>query len=242
MRETVEACAAALGRVPGEVEMIFVNDGSRDRTAEILAEVETKQPLLRVFDNPTNMGYGATLKRGIEQARFDTIVISDADGTYPNERIPDLVERMAEADMVIGARTGPNVRVPLIRRLPKWVLLRFGRFMSQARIEDINSGLRAIRSEYVREHWDMLPAAFSFTTTITLAMQMTGRRVVYIPIDYHQRVGQSSMHPIRDTYRIFATVWRTARRYRPDRIQAFRAWCAGVGVGLLAAAYALTRL
>lgn len=231
VEQTVEDCLAAMARVPGETELIFVNDGSRDRTGAILAEASAKNPKVVAIDNPTNMGYGASLKRGIEQARFDVIVITDADGTYPNERIPDLVEKLADQDMVIGARVGDNVQVPLIRRIPKRILLAFGRLMSQADIVDINSGLRAIRTEFVREHWEILPPAYSFTTTITMAMHMTGRRIRYVPIDYHQRVGQSSMHPIRDTYRIFATVWRTARRFRPDRARAF----AAAGLGVLAA-------
>ena len=228
-----------MSRVPGEVELIFVNDGSRDRTGEILGELAAEHKAVRALDNPRNLGYGASLKRGIEQARFDTIVITDADGTYPNERIPDLVERMEGVDMVIGARTGANVHVQLIRRFPKRVLLAFGRFMSQAKIEDINSGLRAIRTECVREHWDILPPAYSFTTTITLALHMTERKVVYLPIDYHQRVGKSSMHPIRDTVRIFATVWRTARRYRPHRVRTFTAL---VGAGAVLAGLAIYSL
>ena len=65
-----------------------------------------------------------------------------------------------------------------------------------------------------------------------MAMHMTGRRILYVPIDYHQRVGQSSMHPIRDTYRIFATVWRTTRRFRPDRTRAFVAASVGAAAAL----------
>src|SRR5690606_20574133 len=98
------------------------------------------------------------------------IVITDADGTYPNERIPDLVRLVADADMVVGSRTGSNVTYSKLRKIPKWFLQRFAQWMARQPIPDINSGLRVFRKSIAERFLNILPDTFSFTTTITLAM------------------------------------------------------------------------
>ena len=100
-----------------DYELLVVDDGSLDETANV-AEAGGH----RVLRHSENRGYGAALKTGIRHATYDLIAITDADGTYPNERLPELV-RLAvedEYDMVVGARTGREVHIPLIRRPAKW--------------------------------------------------------------------------------------------------------------------------
>ena len=218
VRETVEQISRVLAEAEFDSEMIFVNDGSRDRTAEILDELANLHPRLRVFHNHVNCGYGATLKRGIAQAKYDRIIITDADGTYPNERIPDIYRRLEHADMVVGARIGENVQIPRARRPAKWLLLQYSRRMAKADIKDINSGLRGIWTRHVRTFWSLLPNTFSFTTTITLAMHVNHLIVEYTPIDYHPRVGSSSIKPIRDTASFFSLVFRTVMYFKPLQV------------------------
>ena len=201
-----------------QCEMIFINDGSSDNTATILEEMTREYSRMVFIDSKLNCGYGASLKKGIRKARYDRIVITDADGTYPNERIPELVKMLDEHDMVIGARTGNNVQIPLLRRPAKWALLKYARWMSRADIKDLNSGLRAMRKEQIFRFWSMLPNAFSFTSTITLAMHIDNLSVKYVPIDYHARIGQSSIKPIRDTLRFFSLVLRTVMYFKPLQI------------------------
>lgn len=246
VQETVEIISGVLDKMaadkdrPMETEMIFVNDGSRDKTLEILQGLEGKYPRLRVVDNGANCGYGASLKRGIAVARYDRIVITDADGTYPNERIPELAYQLDDYDMVTGARTGKNVHIPLLRRPAKWALLKYARMMTGADIKDINSGLRAMWGRHVHQFWYMLPNAFSFTSTITLALHVNQMRVKYIPIDYARRVGKSSIKPIRDTLRFFTLVLRTVMYFRPLQVLGtmglllmIAAFGLGIGVKLL---------
>ncbi len=222
--ETVERIAAVLDEAerdpdrPFESEMIFVDDGSRDRTRDILRELAQRHPRLRLIENHRNCGYGASLKRGIAQARYDRLVITDADGTYPNERIPELVRELDDADMAVGARTGRKVAIPLLRKPAKWALLRYAQWMSRADIKDVNSGLRAIWTRHVVDHWSMLPDGFSFTTTLTLAMHVNRLQVVYVPIDYYSRVGKSSIRPIPDTVRFFSLVLRTVMYFKPLQV------------------------
>jgi glycosyltransferase involved in cell wall biosynthesis len=199
-------------------ELIFVNDGSTDDTSEKLSILGQDYKNLEVIDSKANCGYGASLKKGILAAKYDSIVITDADGTYPNERIPELIQGLEKSDMVIGARIGKNVQIPSLRRPVKWLLLQYARWMSKADIKDLNSGLRSMKKDKVFKFWNMLPNAFSFTSTITLSMHIEGLNVSYLPIDYHARIGSSSIKPIQDTLRFFSLVLRTVMYFKPLQV------------------------
>nr|NCR38337.1 glycosyltransferase family 2 protein [Microcystis aeruginosa S11-05]NCR51845.1 glycosyltransferase family 2 protein [Microcystis aeruginosa S11-01] len=198
-------------------EIVVVNDGSKDRTGEILRELQELMTF-RVIEHPRNRGYGAALKTGIRQAKYGAIVITDGDGTYPNERIPQLVALLENADMVVGARTGANVSYPTIRKIPKWFLVRFAEWISNSRILDLNSGLRVFRKGVVERFFNILPDTFSFTTTITLAMLTNGYLVHYEPIDYFARQGNSKIKPIRDTLRFVQLILRVGMYFAPLRV------------------------
>jgi glycosyltransferase involved in cell wall biosynthesis len=195
-------------------EVIIVNDGSTDGTGEMLRARQD----IRLIQHDRNRGYGAALKTGIRHAKYPLIVITDADGTYPNDRIPELVGLAAEADMVVGARIGRNVDYPFIRRVPKWFLIRFAEWVARRRIPDLNSGLRVFRKDVVERFLNVLPDTFSFTTTITLAM-LTKRYIVhYEPIDYYQRMGKSKIRAIRDTLQFIQLILRTGIYFAPLRV------------------------
>jgi glycosyltransferase involved in cell wall biosynthesis len=171
-------------------EIIVVDDGSTDDTAQ--AALRAGARLLR---HPENRGYGASLKSGITAAAGETIVIIDADGTYPAEEIPVLLRELEHADMVVGARTGNTVYVSWVRQPAKWILRVLAQWIADQPIPDINSGMRAFRRSCVRQYFAILSNRFSFTTTVTLAYLADNYRVVYHPIDYYQRVGKSKIVP-----------------------------------------------
>lgn len=193
-------------------EVIVVDDGSQDGTTE-----EAVRAKARVLRHLNNRGYGAAIKTGIAAAKYETIVITDADGTYPSEQIPSLLEILKTADMAVGARTGENVNIPLIRRPGKWMLRWLAERIAGQPIPDLNSGLRVFRRELALQYFPVLSNKFSFTTTITLALLADDYHVAYHPIDYYARVGQSKIVP-RHFMDFIILVLRMAMLFQPLKI------------------------
>lgn len=198
-----------------DAEIVVVDDGSTDRTAEAL---ERSGLPVRVMRNPRNLGYGASLRRGIAAASGDWVLITDADGTYPAAAIPELLARAVGNDMVVGARTKAGAAIPLLRRPPKWVLAKLANYLTGTRIPDLNSGLRLMRREALAPFLSLTPDGFSFTTTVTLAMLTSGLAVSFVPIDYKTRVGSSKIRPIRDTLNFLQLIIRTVMYFNPLKV------------------------
>ena len=211
----LEELIEKLGAEP--YELILVNDGSTDGTAEIIRNFD-KGNLIHLT-HEFNRGYGAAIKTGISHSSSEIIVITDADGTYPNEEIPRLVNLLNdEHSMVVGSRTGDNVRIPFLRRLPKLILNKLADYLTRSKIPDLNSGLRVIRKEVVMKFYNILPDSFSLTTTITLAVLTNNMQIIYTPINYYKRKGNSKIRPINDTLNFVQLIIRTVLYFEPLRI------------------------
>jgi glycosyltransferase involved in cell wall biosynthesis len=188
--QTIGQLRAALADEPYVVELVVVDDGSTDDTAD-----QAQRSGAHVLRLPVNRGYGAALKAGIAATSAEYIVIIDADGTYPAEAIPDLMRHAGGADMVVGARSSRFTNVPLLRRPAKWFLNKLASYLAGQTIPDVNSGLRVLRRSALQRFLPILPSGFSFTTTITLAMLCSSHAVVYRPIKYQPRIGSSKIRP-----------------------------------------------
>jgi hypothetical protein len=137
--------------------------------------------------------------------------------------------------MAVGARTGKDVHVPMVRRPAKLFLRILASYLAGTRIPDLNSGLRAMRRELVATYRPILPQGFSFTTTITLAALTNGHRVDFVSIDYKVRSGSSKIRPIRDTLGFLSLIVRTVLYFNPLKV--FFPIATVIGLGLLASIY-----
>jgi glycosyltransferase involved in cell wall biosynthesis len=215
IRETIERVRATLdGHDLIPYEILVVDDGSTDRTGELAVGAGA-----RILRHPHNVGYGRSLKAGINAASYDVIVITDADGSYPVEEIPGLVARhRAGFDMVVAARTGKHYRESVIKSPLRWILKHIVQFTAGREIPDINSGLRVFNRVTAQEYFSRLSNAFSFTTSMTLAYMMNGKFVDYQKTAYHPRIGKSKVHLFRDSIRTIQYILEAATYYNPLKI------------------------
>jgi glycosyltransferase involved in cell wall biosynthesis len=211
----VKRIRAALEEAGLGYELICVDDGSSDGTRELLQSIGGIRTILL----PRNQGVGTARRIGTQQARGQVVVWTDADMTYPNDRIPELVAQLDDTyDQVVGARRTEAGTSKLARVPAKWAIRKLACWLTNTDIPDLNSGLRAFRREVARPYLRLLPAGFSCVTTITLAFLSNGHPVKYVPIDYFKRAGRSKFHPLTDAYNYILQVLRMVMYFNPLRV------------------------
>jgi len=212
--EDIDTIIETMEKTEYKYEIIVVDDGSTDKTSQI---VKNKRGV-ELIQHSYNKGVGAARKTGILKARGEIIVMTDGDGTYPNQDIPKLLNYIRDYDMVIGARIGKNIQWPLIRRPARWFIRKLASYLIATKIPDLNSGLRVFKKDLARKFFNILPETHSWVSTITLAFLANGYTVKYVPIDYYKRKGKSTIHPIKDTYNFISLVIRTVMYFNPLRV------------------------
>lgn len=191
-------------------EIIVVNDGSIDDTAQIAEQAGAK-----VITHPYSKGNGAAIKTGARNAIGDVIVFMDADGQHNPNDIFLLIEKIEQGyDLVVGARKKGS-QASVGRGIANKLYNNLASYMSDHPVEDLTSGFRATRAEKFREFIYLLPNGFSYPTTSTMAFFRAGYSVTYVPIHAAKRIGKSHIHPIKDSVRFFLIIFKIATLYSP---------------------------
>jgi glycosyltransferase involved in cell wall biosynthesis len=217
----VERICKAMDNSGYRYELLAIDDASTDRTLEILREAQLRFPHLRLLPLPRNGGSGTARRIGTQQARGEIVVWTDADMTYPNERIPEfvaLLDKDTTIDQVVGARTSEQGTHKLLRVPAKWMIRKLAERLAGERIPDLNSGLRAFRREVSLPYLRLLPPGFSCVTTITMAFLHNQHAVHYVPIGYAKRSGRSKFHFVKDAYRYILQVLRMVMYFNPLKV------------------------
>jgi glycosyltransferase involved in cell wall biosynthesis len=214
----VKRIRAALEAAGLSYELICVDDGSTDGTREVLQTLQATGRI-RTILLPRNQGSGTARRIGTQQARGRVVVWTDADMTYPNELIPELVNQLDDTyDQVVGARRTEAGTYKLFRVPAKWTIRKLAAYLTSTDIPDLNSGLRAFKRSVAQPYLRLLPPGFSCVTTITLAFLSNGHPVKYVPVDYFKRAGRSKFHPFRDAYNYILQVLRMVMYFNPLRV------------------------
>lgn len=196
-----------------DAEIIVVDDGSDDATAEVARAAGAT-----LVHHPESLGNGAAVKAGARVAQGDIIAFMDGDGQHDPKELAPLVQKLDEGyHMAVGARdSGSHAN--------------FGRFFANGfyngvaslligrRILDLTSGFRVARAELFKEFLYLLPNGFSYPTTITMAFLRSGYPLCFVPIKATTRVGKSHIRPIRDGIRFMVIIFKIATLYSPLKI------------------------
>lgn len=232
--DEVERITKAMDNSGKSYELLAVDDCSTDATLARLEEAAPRFPHMRIMAFQHNSGSGTVRRIGSQQARGDIVVWTDADMSYPNERIPDLVDILdtdPSVDQVVGARTTEEGTHKLLRVPAKWFIRKVAERLTNSRIPDLNSGLRAFRRDVSLPYLRLLPPGFSCVTTITIAFLSNQHPVHYMPIEYSKRAGKSKFHFTKDAYRYILQVLRMVMYFNPLKVlMPLALWLIGIGL------------
>jgi hypothetical protein len=215
--ERIEAVRAPLaGAGVGGLEIIVVDDGSHDRTPEIAAAYRS----VRLIRHAHNRGYGAAIKTGFNAASGQLLAFTDADGTYPPERFPQLcrVALEQEADVVVGSRrSGERSEMPRVRRVGNFIWSNLVSVIGNHRVADPASGMRVLRATALAKLYP-LPDGLNFTPVMSTRCVHEDLKVIEVPIPYKERVGRSKLSIVKDGSRFLKTILWTSLEYNPVRV------------------------
>jgi len=214
IEEVILELKKSLNKIECEYEIIVVDDGSTDRTGEIVEKLDVK-----VFHHPVNAGYGQALLTGINSAQYEYVATIDGDGSYSVDDIIKLLNEAQNFDLVIGARKGKNFWGNLIKHPARIIFLYLAEFTVGQKIPDVNSGLRIFKKScFPQIDKPLLCKGFSFSSTMTLSFLANGMFVKFVPIKYFSRKGKSKVNYIRDTLRTLQVLIEVITYYNPLKI------------------------
>ena len=232
--EEIDRISAVLDDSELTYELLCIDDASTDDTLAVLRAAQDRYPHVRVLPFRRNGGSGTARRIGTQQARGEIVVWTDADMTYENERIPELVRTLRDDptyDQVVGARTTEEGTHKWARVPAKWLIRKIAEWLTKTRIPDLNSGLRAFRRDVSLPYLRLLPAGFSCVTTITIAFLSNQHDIKYVETTYAKRAGVSKFHFVRDAYRYILQVLRMVMYFEPLKVLMPPAlWMLAIGV------------
>ena len=196
-----------------DFEIVIVDDGSQDRSAELLAASSARDPRIRAFHHAGNRGYGAALRSGLREAHGNLVFFSDADLQFDLAEIRRLLEHAEDFDIVAGFRA-PR-RDPWIRRVIAWTWGGLVRLLFDLPVRDIDCAFKVFR-RHVIEAVPLASLGAFVNTELLVRARSAGFRIHQVPVTHRRRRygRQSGAHPrvILRALLELATLYRELRR------------------------------
>ncbi|HMC68687.1 MAG TPA: dolichyl-phosphate beta-glucosyltransferase [Mycobacteriales bacterium] len=204
-------------------ELIVVDDGSDDRTADVAAEYTAKLRGAKVVRLPLNSGKGAAVRAGVAHARGRSIVFMDADLATELTDLPSLVEALDTADIAIGSRVLSESTVDgatTARARMGRTFNRVARLVTGLDLRDTQCGFKAFRAPVAQLLFHLgVVDGFAFDVEILALAHRIGYRIAEVPVHWHG-VADSRVDVVRDPARMVRDVLLTQARWRRTRILA----------------------
>jgi glycosyltransferase involved in cell wall biosynthesis len=204
-----------LRRLTDDYEVIVVNDGSRDHTAQVLSELEAVFPRLRVVHHPRNMGYGAALRTGLDSAVKELIFYTDGDAQYDVRELETLMPLMTdEVDIVNGYKISRSD--PLHRVVIGNIYCAIVRFAFGLGIRDVDCDFRLVRRDCYKRV-SLASSSGTICVEMIKSFQLAGLRFAEAPVHhYHRAYGKSQFFNFRRLARTLIDLsklwWRLVAR------------------------------
>ncbi len=181
----VEDVIQMMDSLADDYEVIVVDDGSHDGTAQVVRSLEQRYPQVRLVQHEVNQGYGAAVFSGLTSASKELVFFTDSDRQFDLREIEKLLDVVDEGDLVVGYRT-PR-RDPFMRKLNGWgwsllVTLLFG-----YAARDIDCAFKLMRREIIERIKDKVAArGATFSAEFLVRARRAGFRICEVPIHGHR--------------------------------------------------------
>lgn len=186
IEEIVKKSSEILENICKEWELIIVNDGSKDKTEEILKKLEKDVKNLRVISYYPNKGYANALKEGFKGAKYSFIFYTDSDGQFDLTEIKNYFPLIYENDMVAGYRIKRND--PFIRKITSKTYNIMQRFYLGIKAKDINCAFKIFKSSFLKEI-PLKSEHFLIDAEFFLRAKERGAKYIEVPVNHIERKG-----------------------------------------------------
>lgn len=216
IEQTVRRALEVLPAYAETFEVIVVDDGSTDRTAEVVRRLMEEDPRVRLVQHERNRGYGAALRTGLAAARYEWVFFSDADLQFDLADLARLLPYTDRGDLIVGYRL--RRRDPFHRRLigRTWnLLVRWG---FGVRVRDVDCAFKLLRREVVQRLPLRSDGAF-ISTELLCRAAACGARIVEVGVPHFpRRWGRQGGASPRVILRALQELWRLRRELRPASV------------------------
>jgi glycosyltransferase involved in cell wall biosynthesis len=210
----IRSALEVLEIISADYEIIIIDDGSTDRTAEIARELGLANPRIRLVRHPANLGYGAALRSGFRTASKDLVFFTDADGQFDLRDLPSFLEAIGQYDVVCGYRLRRSDGI--IRRFNGWCWTQLVCLLFGLRVRDVDCAFKLFR-RHVVENMQMLSNGALISAEILARATKAGFRIAELPVrHYPRRAGRQTGANLRVIIRAFVELWRLRKQILED--------------------------
>lgn len=220
---TVKKAEKVLGKLFNSYEIMIINDGSSDKTAEVSKSLARANSKIRVISHEVNKGYGAALISGLYNSKYDWIVFTDADGQFDFSELPKFLDQQKKtnADLVIGQYI--NRKVSFIRKLNTlcWQILI--RLMFGLKVKDIDCGFKLVSKEVIERISKLESQRGAFITTeLLVKAKIAGFKIAEIPVHHYPRVqGKATGASLEVIIKSFIDLFKLRKKLKNEKTKLF---------------------
>ncbi|MFC1485383.1 glycosyltransferase family 2 protein, partial [bacterium] len=223
IKDMVEDAREVLEEIANEYEIIIVNDGSLDTTAQVADEMHEKYPEVRAVHHNYNVGYGAALKTGFAECKYEVIFYTDGDHQFDIKELKDLMPYIDEYDLVSGYRKNRAYDNEKMRKLSSILYNAFIKLLFGLKYKDLDCAFKLMKRDVIKDSAQFINSGF-ICAVLFYETERRGKKIKQLPVSHYERkYGVSSSFSfffiLRSIVELFEAVWEM--KYR-EKFYSFR--------------------